>query len=688
MPITSDATGLAVESKALPNKADASWRQVAADSYRDMQQVYVSSPHDRVSNLGEGTLDVPSLDGSSKSLAPSTRIFDPRESATNLAQQGVLIDQSKTDTADQQDPKTRTRPISHLTVTPATSDKSSDKDSPDFIVQSDGQIVMLKNPDNNDSGNIDIQIEQSGAQLSTAQQQSLDGLVTYLSERLMKATADGERSGSLIDESHLTSSGLETDLNLVGDSKSNNENFAPDHNDGTSQSSRTGGSSSTGGGYSSGNGGGGSGDGGSGGGGDEGYSGSNGGIGTSGRGYGSNGGEGYSGGRGSSSNESISEADFNQTVKDVVSFMNDATGPERYELVTQTSNNGYEVGPYAIGYENIVGWLQGILGNPPDLSKLDEMIKMGLLSKEMVEKIKSNGFQKFVEGLKNGEMPTADQVKNFLPKEMQEQIADGMIKDFSSQLTSKGAPDVAQIALSVELDHSATPQELTNNKQFLDQATERSNIQLNDAGSTDSVDNKDLEGMFFTQFAHPDWNPYSDALPSSSNCGPASLAMVLRVLGVSPPGVDLYGDPNPLVSQVRIMMTGDNVPGDGTNIGEVAAAADQLQLTTESVGSLGAIDQALNEGKKVVAGGDPIAYNQGMSVDQYATHTWKDENGEKHTTVFTGGHIIAVVGKDEQGNYTVMDPAYKGGILTLTPDELQGFMAPDGEYAGVAIGNP
>ncbi len=135
-------------------------------------------------------------------------------------------------------------------------------------------------------------------------------------------------------------------------------------------------------------------------------------------------------------------------------------------------------------------------------------------------------------------------------------------------------------------------------------------------------------------------------------------------------------------------MTGDNIPGDGTNIGEVAAAAQQLELTTESVGSLGAIDQALSEDKKIVVGGDPIAYNQGMSADQYATHTWEDENGVKHTSVFTGGHIIAVVGKDDQGNYIVMDPAYKEGILTLTPDELQGFMAPDGEYAGVAIGNP
>lgn len=367
--------------------------------------------------------------------------------------------------------------------------------------------------------------------------------------------------------------------------------------------------------------------------------------------------------------------------------MNDATGPERYNLVTQTANNGYEVGPYSIGYSNVVDWLQGILGNPPDLSKLDELIKMGLLSKEMVEKIKSNGFQKFVEGLRDGEMPTADQIKNYLPKEMQELVADGMIKDFSSQLPSSGSvtSDVANVALSVELDHTATAQDLADNQQFMEEATERSAIQINDAGSTGSVDKKELEDLFFTQFAHPDWNPYSDALPSSSNCGPASLAMVLRVLGVEPDGVDLYGDPNPLVSQVRIMMTGENIPGNGTNVGQVAAVADSLQLTTKSVGSLNDIDQALNNGEKIVLGGDPIAYNQEMTTDQYASHK-NEETGK--VSVFTGGHIIAVVGKDDQGNYIVMDPAYKLGILPLTPAQLQGFMAPDGSYAGVAIGNP
>lgn len=156
------------------------------------------------------------------------------------------------------------------------------------------------------------------------------------------------------------------------------------------------------------------------------------------------------------------------------------------------------------------------------------------------------------------------------------------------------------------------------------------------------------------------------------------------MLGVEPEGVDLYGDPNPLVSEVRRLMTGANDSSAGTNTGQVMAAADGLKLTTEYVGSLSAIDQALSEGKKIVVGGNPIAYNQGMTIDQYASHP----NGDGSVGVYVGGHMIAIGGKDDDGNYIVLDPAYKEGILILTPEQLQGYMAPDGEYAGVAIGKP
>lgn len=210
----------------------------------------------------------------------------------------------------------------------------------------------------------------------------------------------------------------------------------------------------------------------------------------------------------------------------------------------------------------------------------------------------------------------------------------------------------------------------------------------NGIGTIGDVTDDNLQKMFFTQFKHPDWNNFDDAPDSSSNCGPASVAMALRILGVQPNGVELYGDPNPLVSKVRQLMTEDRTPeeearnGAGTDVSEASRAAQKLGLTTETVGGIDDINKALDAGKPVVLGGDPVAYNTGMTGDDYATHP--GPGGSR--VVFTGGHVISVVGRNYDGTYKVMDPAYKKGILNLSASQLRGFMAPDGAAPGVAIG--
>lgn len=201
-------------------------------------------------------------------------------------------------------------------------------------------------------------------------------------------------------------------------------------------------------------------------------------------------------------------------------------------------------------------------------------------------------------------------------------------------------------------------------------------------GTAGGIAKDALQKMFFTQFLHPNWNSYGDAPLSSSNCGPASFAMALRVLGIQPGAANLYGDPNPLVSEVRTLMTGYDNPDEGTKISQVVTAAKNLGLSTALVNNTSDIDKALDSGEPVVLGGDPIAYNTGMSGDEYATHP--DAYG--NTVVFTGGHVISVVGRNNDGTYVVMDPAYKGGILTLSQSQLAGYMAPGGAGAGVALG--
>lgn len=685
MPTFNDAAAPATEAQVLIGATEARWQQIAVDSQADVQTAFSKTPKELGGYNDMVTLEVPSLDGS-KSLTPESRVLDPRTSAAQLVREGVFIDKTTkrehdfnlTDSNEGSAPdgnvanrsdnvasEARMRPISRITVLSSNAHSSPSK-TPDFVVRADGEIIMLRNPDTSNSGNITIQVEETGLQMRSAQKRNLDGLVTYLAERMMKSTGDGQRSGSIVDREHLSNPELKNILNLAEhDTATNTLNFSA----APGESGSYGGSSSTAVGDT------------------DSYSG---GSSTAPR-YSSSSSDtswrdsGHSG----TTNEDQSIADstlsdnaFKSAVKDVVAFMNDATGPQRYDLVTQTSKNEYEVGPYNIGYEKILDWLQALLGNPPDLSKLDELVKKGLLSKDMIEKIKSRGFENFVKGLKTGIMPSADQAKTYLPRAVQELIADCMIEKFATQFKSGNHADVGKVALSLELGHAATPDELMQNTTFLHTATERSGIVTNQAGGTGSINMENLTSIFFTQFSHPQWNPYGDAPSSSSNCGPASLAMVLRMLGIGPEGVDLYGDPNPLVSQVKRMMTGTDDPGVTTDVGQAAAAAQELGLTTAVVGNLEQIDRALDEGRKIVLGGDPIAYNQDFTADQYATHP----NGDGTSSIFVGGHIIAVEGKDEHGNYVVLDPAYKEGVLILTPSELLGFMAPDGDYAGIAIG--
>lgn len=681
MPITSDATAVAVESKS-NSSSDAQWQRIAQDSQQEMQQTFSASSDARTGLAERGTLDVPSVDGTSTSLAPDSRIFDPRKSVDEIVETGGIVDQTSADANE-----SRTRSATKISIAAFDSSEPQTPE-PDFIVEPDGQIVMLRNPETSNSGSIRIAVRKTGAQLTEAQQKSVEGTVTYLCERYFKTTKDGEHAGVIEDDEQLLSEDVAEDLDIVSYIP-NTENFEPELEGSTSAVNNGGASKDIGGtgsnGYSTG-----------GGNSTEPRSNDNS-SGGSNRGSASD----YSGYTATAFNADNAQSNFasekeptqltdeafNQSVKDVLAFMNDATGPRRYELVSQTRGNEYTVGPYAIGYDQIVGWLQGILGDPIDLTKLDELIKKGLLSKEMVEKIKTEGFQEFVQGLKDGISPSSDQVKNFLPKEVQEQIADVMIENLSAALPNHDAGGVANAALSIMLGHPASVDELSAHKDFVKAGEQRASIQTNDAGNAtengvvDATSTESLKPLFFTQFSHPIWNNYSDAPDFSSNCGPASLSMVLRVLGVGPSGVDLYGDPNELTNAVKIMMTGDDDPSETTNTGQVTSAAQQMNLTTETVGSLDGINRALENGQKIVLAGDPVAFNQNLSIDEYASMKRGNER-----VVYTGGHFVAVVGRQSDGSYIVMDPAYKLGILTLEPKELEAYMASEGSGAGVAIG--
>lgn len=183
------------------------------------------------------------------------------------------------------------------------------------------------------------------------------------------------------------------------------------------------------------------------------------------------------------------------------------------------------------------------------------------------------------------------------------------------------------------------------------------------------------EAFFFTQFADPKWNP--NGKPWSEDCGPAALAMAMKRFGKLPDGAD-PNNPESLINGSRLAMTG-NLDNVYTTTDQVVAGAHAVGLKADKVNSIGAVDQALSQGRMVVLAGDPGGYIDDFhwTASDYAT----DGNGG----LYRGGHFILVVGKDGD-NYIVNDPACKDGPIELTPAQLTAyFNGPDGAE-GVAVG--
>ncbi|MBM3267909.1 MAG: peptidoglycan-binding protein [Candidatus Sericytochromatia bacterium] len=169
---------------------------------------------------------------------------------------------------------------------------------------------------------------------------------------------------------------------------------------------------------------------------------------------------------------------------------------------------------------------------------------------------------------------------------------------------------------------------------------------------------------FISQIYDPRFNPYAPR--STANCGPTSLAMVLRAFGRAPAAANVQD----LVEKVRIQMTGRNDPGELTNENQVARAASAYGLKSESVSSVDEIERQLRQGKLVILAGDPGAYNYTFGSDQYFP--------------FSGGHFI-VVSAIEGNRVIINDPLSHVGAIVIGRDHLQEYMSYRNWYSGLAL---
>jgi len=192
---------------------------------------------------------------------------------------------------------------------------------------------------------------------------------------------------------------------------------------------------------------------------------------------------------------------------------------------------------------------------------------------------------------------------------------------------------------------------------------------------------------FITQYQNDTYNPTS---PNSwsNNCGPTSLAMVLRTNGKMPEGLT----PEQQIDHARALMYPSLAKTDGRDVvtatGETVRVLDLDKMLTgidaATRGAQGgglenathgkgwdAFDTALNAGDSLVVEGNISGTWRKVFSDHAADAPGSYQSGGN-------GHFIAVLGKDANGNYLVADPMFTGGAVAMTRDELAVFFAKQG----------
>ena len=176
------------------------------------------------------------------------------------------------------------------------------------------------------------------------------------------------------------------------------------------------------------------------------------------------------------------------------------------------------------------------------------------------------------------------------------------------------------------------------------------------------------DSFFKCQFNNTKYNP--DGPSGSQNCGPASLAMIIKTLGLEPSGISVETsidharylmyptDTRATVQQGVKTLNLDSYITDDIHIGIGITNAGGIPISSSG---WTALDQNLNAGNPMVARGN-------------ITSNWRSQFSTP-SDYGSGGnsHYLAILGKTFDGKYIVADPMYRGGTVAMTKDQVSVF---------------
>jgi Peptidase_C39 like family len=158
--------------------------------------------------------------------------------------------------------------------------------------------------------------------------------------------------------------------------------------------------------------------------------------------------------------------------------------------------------------------------------------------------------------------------------------------------------------------------------------------------------------FFKMQFKDKTYNPTGPN--SSSNCGPASLAMALAALGKEPLELTIQKS----IDHASDLMERKKDASSST-WAELEKGVKRAGGTPENVKSWDALNQQLDKGNPVILNG-------------YYQKSWRnlfpDRTGNGKVA-----HLNVLLGKTSDGKYIVADPMHTGGTVAMTKDNLSAF---------------
>ena len=155
------------------------------------------------------------------------------------------------------------------------------------------------------------------------------------------------------------------------------------------------------------------------------------------------------------------------------------------------------------------------------------------------------------------------------------------------------------------------------------------------------------------------------------NCGPASVTMALRMIGLDIPGFQGQNS-EAVLDKARIMATGKNDITVGTTDSELESLISQSGAKWSESTNFGEVTNWVKQGIPVVLSGNPA-------------HGWNNRYRSDQVYPFDGGHWVTVSGYDSAtGHYIVNDPLSQIGPIYVSEAELKNYNSAHGNL-GIAV---